>query len=91
MYLLVYSKPNPSVLCWILVPNLNFLSALCWTLAGYSFSNNGRMWALAFDGGDGRHPWQRWTIETAFNGGGGGVVRWRQQPLTVFDGVGDGL
>jgi hypothetical protein len=28
---------------------------------------------------------------TAFNGGGGGGVRWRQQHLTVFDGVGDGL
>jgi len=30
-------------------------------------------------------------IETAFNGGGGGGVRWRQQRLTVFDGVGNGL
>jgi len=28
---------------------------------------------------------------TAFNGGGGGGVRWRQQRLTVLEGVGDGL
>jgi hypothetical protein len=34
-YLLIYSKPNPSVLCWTLVPNLNFLSVL-----RYSFSNS---------------------------------------------------
>ena len=27
----------------------------------------------------------------AFNGGGGGGVRWRQQHLTAFDGIGDGL
>ena len=65
-------------------------------------SCDGRRWSLAFDGGDGRQLWQRWTIETAFNcGGGGGVhcggssirrcsVR-RQQRLTAFDGVGDGL
>jgi hypothetical protein len=30
-------------------------------------------------------------IETAFNGGGGGGVQWRQQRLTAFDGLGDGL
>ena len=29
---------------------------------------------MSYDGGDGRQLWQRWTIETAFNGGGGGVV-----------------
>ena len=33
---------------------------------------DGRRWALVFDGGDGRQLWQRWMIETAFNGGGGG-------------------
>ena len=43
-------------------------------------------------GGDhGRRLWQRWTIETAFNGGGGGGVRWRHHCSTTFDGVGDGL
>ena len=52
-------------------------------------SGDGRRWALAFDGDDGRQLWQRWTIETAFNGSGGGGVRWRQQHSTVFDGVGD--
>jgi len=30
-------------------------------------------------------------IETAFNGGGGGGFRWRQQHLAAFNGVGDGL
>ncbi len=35
---------------------------------------DGRRWVLAFDGGDGRRLWQWWTIETAFNGGGGGGV-----------------
>jgi hypothetical protein len=54
-------------------------------------SSDGRRWALAFDGGNGRQLWQWWTIETAFNGGGGGGVRWRQQRLTAFDGVGNGL
>jgi hypothetical protein len=54
-------------------------------------SGDGRRWALAFDGGDGRQLWQQWTIEMAFNGGGGGGVRWRQQRLTAFDGVGNGL
>ncbi len=54
---------------------------------------DGRRWALAFDfdGCDGRHLWQRWKIETAFNGGGGGGVRWRQQRSTVFDSIGDGI
>ncbi len=37
-------------------------------------SDDGRRLVLAFDGGDGRQLWQRWTIETAFNGGGGGGV-----------------
>ena len=46
---------------------------------------------MSFDGGDGWQLWQWWTIETAFNGGGGGGVRWRQQRLTAFDGVGNGL
>jgi outer membrane protein assembly factor BamB len=54
-------------------------------------SGNGRRWALAFDGDHGRQLWQRWTIETTFNGGSDGGVQWRQQRLTVFDGVGDGL
>jgi hypothetical protein len=44
-----------------------------------------------FGGGDGRQLWQWWTIERTFNGGGGGGVRWLQQRLTAFDGVGDGL
>jgi len=52
-------------------------------------SGAGRRWVLAFDGGDGRQLWQRWTIETAFNGGGGGGVRWWRQHSTAFDGVGD--
>ena len=42
-----------------------------------------------FDCGDGRQLWQRWTIETAFNGGSGGDVRWHQHRSTVFDGAGD--
>jgi len=46
---------------------------------------------LAFDGGDGHQLRQWWTIENAFNGGGGSGDRWRQQRLAVFDGVGDGL
>ena len=37
-------------------------------------SSDGQRWALAFDGGDGLQLWQRWTIETAFNGGSGGGV-----------------
>jgi len=36
-------------------------------------SGDGRRLALVFDGGDGRQLWQRWTIETAFNGGSGGL------------------
>ena len=51
-------------------------------------SGNGQRWALPFDSGDGWQLWQRWTIETAFNGGG---VWWWQQRLTAFDGVGNGL
>ena len=46
---------------------------------------------MAFDGGDGQQLWQRWTIEMAFNGGGGCGFRWRQQRSMSFDGVGDGL
>jgi hypothetical protein len=48
-------------------------------------SGDGRRWALAFNGGngDGRQLWQRWTIETAFDGDGGGGVQWRQQGLTA--------
>ena len=41
-------------------------------------SGDERRWVLAFDGGNGRQLWQRWTIEMiemAFNGGGGGGVR----------------
>ena len=40
---------------------------------------NGRRWALAFDCGNGRQLWQRWAIETAFNGCGGGGIQfsWR--------------
>ena len=39
-------------------------------------SGNGRRWALAlaFDSGDGWQLWQRWTIEMAFNGGGGSGI-----------------
>ena len=37
-------------------------------------SGDGRRWALAFDGGDGCQLWQGWTIEMAFNGGGGSGV-----------------
>ena len=54
-------------------------------------SSDRQRWALTFDVGDERELWQRWTIETAFNGGGGGDVQWWQQRLTVFDGIGDGL
>jgi len=54
-------------------------------------SGDGQRWALAFDGVDGWQLWQRWMIEMAFNGGGGSVVRWRQQHSAAFDGVGDGL
>ncbi len=39
-------------------------------------SGDGQRWALAFDSGDGWQLWQWWTIETAFNGGGGGCVRY---------------
>jgi hypothetical protein len=31
-------------------------------------------WVLVFDGGNGQQLWQQWTIETAFNGSGGGDV-----------------
>ena len=54
-------------------------------------SSDERRWALAFDGGDGRQPWQRWMIEMAFNGGGGSGVRWRQQHSMAFDGMGEEL
>ncbi len=54
-------------------------------------SGDGRRWVLLFDGGDGRQLWQWWKIETAFNGSGGGGVRWWQQGSTTFDGIGDGL
>ena len=61
-------------------------------MAGIRFdSGDGRRWVLTFDGADKWQLWQRWKIEMAFNGGGGGGVRWRQQHLTAFDGVGDGL
>jgi len=33
-----------------------------------------QMWVLEFDGGNGQQLWQRWTIETAYNGGGGSGV-----------------
>jgi len=46
---------------------------------------------LAFDGGNGRQLWQRWTIEMTFNGSSGGGVQWWQQHSAAFDGVGDGL
>jgi len=49
------------------------------------------MWALVFDGGDGRQLRQRWAIETSFNSSSGGGVQWRQQHSTAFDGMGDGL
>ena len=56
-------------------------------------SGNGRRWALAFDGGDGWQLWlrQRWSIEMACNGSGGGGVQWRQKRPKVFDCVIDGL
>ncbi len=54
-------------------------------------SGDEQWWALVFDGGDGRQLRQRWTIEMSFNDGGGSGVRWRQQHLTAFDGVGDEL
>ena len=55
-------------------------------------SGDGRRWALEFDGGDRLQVWQwRWTIEKAFNGGGGDGVRWRRQRSMAFNGVGDGL
>jgi len=42
-------------------------------------SGDGRRWALAFDSGDGRQLWQRWMIETAFNGGSViGHVYWQE-------------
>jgi len=37
-------------------------------------SRDGRRWALEFDGGNGQQLWQRWMIDTAFNGSGGGGV-----------------
>jgi len=54
-------------------------------------SGDEQRWALAFDNGDGWQLWQQWTIEMMFNGAGGGGVRWRQQHLTAFDGMGDEL
>jgi hypothetical protein len=56
-------------------------------------SGDGRRWALVFHGGNGRQLWQRWMIETVFNGNGhgGGDVQWQQQHLTAFNGMGDGL
>ena len=54
-------------------------------------SGYGQRWVLTFAGGNGWQLWQRWTIETAFNGGSGGGVRWRQQRSTVLEDVGDGL
>ena len=54
-------------------------------------SGDGRRWVLAFDGGDGWQLWQRWTIETAFDGGGGSGAQWRQQHLMAFYSMGDGL
>jgi hypothetical protein len=44
---------------------------------------DGQRWVLAFDGGNGQQLWQRWTIETAFNGSGGGGIQWGQ----AFDGI----
>jgi hypothetical protein len=37
-------------------------------------SGNGRSWVLVFDGGNGQQLWQQWTIETVFNGSGGGGI-----------------
>ncbi len=48
---------------------------------------------MAFDSDDGQQMLQWWTINTAFNDGGGdgGGIRWRRQHFMVFDGVGEGL
>jgi hypothetical protein len=59
--------------------------------SAFDSGNGQRRWVLAFDGGNGLQLWQRWTIETAFNGGGGSGDRWRQQRPTAFDGVSDRL
>ena len=45
-----------------------------WRRRASAFDSNGQMWALVFDGVDGRQLWQRWAIETSFNGGGGNGV-----------------
>jgi hypothetical protein len=37
-------------------------------------SSDGRSWVLVFDGGNGQQLWQQWTIETMFNGSGGGGI-----------------
>ncbi len=44
---------------------------------------DGQRWALAIEGGNGQQMWQQWTIETAFNGGGGGGVRVNQHLSTL--------
>ena len=36
--------------------------------------NNGQRWVLALGDGDGQQLWQWWTVEPAFNVGGGGDV-----------------
>jgi len=60
------------------------ISFVGWRQLASAFdSGNGRRWVLAFDGGDGRQLWQRWMIETAFNGGGGGGVRRRLMGLAM--------
>ncbi len=55
-------------------------------VAAFYSNGIGIRWALALDGGDGRHLWQQWTIEidTAVNGGNAGGVQWHS---TVFDGI----
>ncbi len=60
-------------------------------ISGGGWRRRASGFTLVFDGGDGRQLWQRGKIETVFNGGGGGGVRWRQQRSMAFDGVGDGL
>ncbi len=35
--------------------------------------------------------YNRWIIEMAFNGGGGGGIQWRWQCLTAFNGISNGL
>jgi hypothetical protein len=71
------------------------LTAMAVRVATVGVSVWGRRWTKVgigiLDTGNGWQLWQGWTIETAFNDGGGGGIRWRQQRLTAFDGVGDGL